>query len=88
MRSCGVSLGRTWLVTKTAAVCDGTGRGAAGPLGVRYRLVDLERVERLDHGRVTAVARVREIESRVVYTLRYRLRLKRTDRWLALGVEG
>ena len=58
------------------------------PLGVRYRLVDLERVERLDHGRVTAVARVREIESRVVYTLRYRLRLKRTDRWLVLGVEG
>jgi len=58
------------------------------PLGERYQLVDLERVQRLDHARVTAVARVRESESRAVYTLRYRLRLKRTDRWLVLGVEG
>ena len=58
------------------------------PLGQEYQLVELDRVERLDRERVTAVVRVREAGSRAVYALRYRLRLARADRWLVRGVEG
>ena len=50
------------------------------PLGQTYRLLEFERVERLDRGRVAAVVRVRERRSSAVYALRYRLRLAHRER--------
>jgi Conjugative transposon protein TcpC len=58
------------------------------PLGQTYRLLELERVEHLDRGRVAAVVRVRAGDSSPVYALRYRLRLAHRDRWLVQTVEG
>ena len=62
-----------------------------GALAQRYELVGLDSVEQVGSGNggsrlVVATVRARDVGSRAVYSLRYRVRLVRRDRWFVAAV--
>lgn len=62
-----------------------------GALAQRYELVAVDSVEQIGSGAgrtrsVLALVRARDVQSRAVYPLRYRVRLVRRDRWYVAAV--